>query len=248
MSAAEAWEYLTGVDDEPDYEAEPPPVAGDEAIALEDANRHLRHIHRIRGERAWLQSMFEAEVRRIQMRLASRLEQLDKREAWHAKPVEELHRALLARDDKRKTISLPNGTLKARAQQPEWLYRDEDSRGPSDGEDTTAFVEWAQESHPDLIASRVFTLKVPQSAATAAWEALLTLDNIPADSLELAPAAPDKNVVKRTLVKNDERGKPLVYGVDPATGEHPPGLFINEREPAITIDTDVDDDAPKDES
>lgn len=239
------WTEIVGFDDEPDYLSDPPDLPAAEAEALSLANWHLREIDTIRRRRSELVEHFEAEKRRLQMRLDARLEVLDSQEQWHSTPVLNLHRALLSADEKRKTITLACGTLRATKQQPEWKYippgigsvlaEDQD-------EDTSAFVEWAMEHRPDLIGPRVVGIKVAQTQLTPLIEALSTLDAVPADALVITPAAPEKNAVKKALVKKSEDGKKVVaLGVVPETMERPPGLLVREREPKFVIDTDTDD-------
>ena len=69
------------------------------------------------------------------------------------------HREQLSRDEKRKTINLPHGTLSARQGQPKFTFSPE-------------FIEWAKANAPDL-------LRVKHEAdANAAKEALTTVENL----------------------------------------------------------------------
>lgn len=244
-TAASDWEAVV-YDDDIDYGSEPPEMPDDELAAFDRANWHLREISRIRARRHDLEANFEAEVRRLQMRLDRRLEMLAGEERWHTTPLQNLHRAVLARDAKRKTINLACGTLKARGQQPEWRYVAPVTSGQyatadEQPENVEAFVAWAREHHPELVAPRTIGVKVPDASVARVLEALMALDDVPANALAVTDPVPDKNAVKQALVKKDEKGKPLAFGVDPATNERPPGLVVVEREPTYSID--LEDDA-----
>lgn len=204
---ANEWEHLFGANVEPPYEAEPDEILADETSALDQANWHLRYIDRIRRQRVDLEELFATEIDRLTARLGERLVLFDAQEAWHAKPVEALHRAIVARDETRKTITLPSGTLRARAQQPEWRY----GTGTGDEwvEETDTFLVWAQANAPHLV-------RVP----------------------EPIPPTVDKSAVKKALVTKDVAGRPVLLGVDPESGERPPGLAVVSRELKVTIDTD----------
>lgn len=240
-AAMDDWNEITGADDEPDYSSEPPDLPAVELEALGLANWHMREIDRIRRQKTELVSLFAAELARLKIRLEDRLSVLTGEERWHSIPVLNLHRALLAKDAKRKTITLASGTMKAVAQQPEWLYH-EPGVVPDDDvpENTEAFVAWATEHHPDLIGPRVVGIKVTQEQLQPLLEALMTLDAVPAEALAVSPPIPAKNVVKKVLVKKDEKGKVLVLGVDPETDELPPGLTVKTREPKYSLITDDD--------
>lgn len=197
-------EPMPEMDDENDIyeltEEHAPDLPADEARAFDLANWHVRAVDRIRRERLEFIELIQAEMRRLQMRLDARVETFDKAEEWHARPLRNLHAAVLERDGKRKTIHLASGDLKAREQQAEWDYIDVD-----------AFGAWAMENRPELI---VFPEPKPQI---------------------------DRNAAKQALVKRDEKGKPLVLGVDPETNEIPPGLVVNERDRKYEVVIDGDD-------
>lgn len=220
---------LTGSDFEPDYEEEPVDLDPAEADALDVANWHLRCISRVRAERDALNAHFEAEMSRLQMRLDSRLLVLAKQESWHTRPVVGLHRALRAADPKRTSITLACGTLRSKAQQPEWEYPDE-----------LAFLAWADTHHPELVAPQEVSMKVPSvsiGAVRDALEKVKVLDGIP---ITITPAHPAKAEVKKVLTKRDAKGNPLAYGLDPATGDIPPGLKVTTQEPDFTVDTSTE--------
>lgn len=244
---------VAGWDEEPNYEEEPIDLDPAEVDALDRANWHLREIARIRREKAQLTASFDAEIRRIKIRLDARTAILDREEAWHLRPVIGLHRALRAADPKRTSITLACGTLKSKGQQPKWLYGHErtpeeiateysEQRLPVEpwADETETFIAWAREHHPELIAPRKVTITVPDASVTPLLEALGAIDTVAAEGLDISDPAPAKNDVKQALVKRDEKNKPLVLGVDPETLEVPPGLLVKEQEPEFSVDTDVE--------
>lgn len=112
-----------------------------EATALLEANGHLRAIARIRRERAIHETVFRAEIERITAVYRRKADQLKAQEAWHTTPVEQLHAALLARDDRRRTVVLPHGTLKSRSAKKHRF----------DVVDDEAFIAWAEDNAADLL-------------------------------------------------------------------------------------------------
>ena len=127
-------EYMMG--DEPDWDA--PPEAPQDA---DRADEQLRRLAKVRAEMAQIGDHARAQIERINEWHARRVEVLAGRERWLAEGLEMWHRAVLADDPSRKTISLPCGTLKSRVQQPVWEFDDE------------AFIAWAldQNRHPELV-------------------------------------------------------------------------------------------------
>ncbi len=128
-------EYLAGPD--PDYDTDPePPQDADEA------DRRLRRLAKVRAEMAQIGDHAQAQIERINEWHARRVEVLANRERWLADGLEMWHRAVLADDPTRKTISLPCGTLKSRVQQPVWEFDDE------------IFTCWAEDHAPSLLRVR----------------------------------------------------------------------------------------------
>jgi hypothetical protein len=72
---------------------------------------------------------------------------------WLEDSLAQYHRAVLADDRGAKTIELPDGTLKARKQLPEWSF------------DTEAFVQWAKHAAPDLLRTPETVTAVDKAAA-----------------------------------------------------------------------------------
>lgn len=127
-------DWLAGPD--PDYSADvEPPKDADEV------DRRLRRLAKVRAEMAQIGDHARAQIERINEWHARRVEVLAGRERWLAEGLEMWHRAVLADDPSRKTISLPCGTLKSRVQPPQWVFDDE------------AFIAWAldQDRHPELV-------------------------------------------------------------------------------------------------
>lgn len=156
MSALEQdlTEYLAGPD--PDYDTDPePPQDADEA------NKRLRRLARIRAEIEAVEDQARTQIEQINAWAERRYEVLHNRARWEREGLEMWHRAVLADDPSRKTISLPCGTLKARAQQPVWEF------------DEPTFLAWAVEHAPDLVR-----IPVPKPAIekVAVKKALVAVD------------------------------------------------------------------------
>jgi hypothetical protein len=137
VSTAEVYEDLDlfMVGDETDL-AEPP--------ALGD----VEHVERLLRGLAWRQRKIQQArdlVEAEKQRLAEWLEEQEHRydPSFHLQVLEGYHRARLADDPKAKTISLPSGTLTARAGQPRWEI------------DAEAFVPWAQTYAASLLRTKV---------------------------------------------------------------------------------------------
>lgn len=127
---------LAGPD--PDYDTDVPDIPGD----VDGVNRALRRLARHQRERDAVTTVHEAEIARIRDRLDARLAIIDKAIAWETEGLQMYHRARLGDDPQAKTLHLPNGTLKAKAQQPAYDYDDD------------AILRWAKTSHPDLVQTK----------------------------------------------------------------------------------------------
>lgn len=132
MSAIE--QDLNEYGDDPDFGADPTPPTD----ALQ-ANWRLRRLAKVRAEMAEVARVAQADIDRAEAWKAARLEALRKDERWWAEGLEMWHRAVLADDPARKTISLPCGTLSARRQQPVWEF------------DEPTFLAWATVHAPGLV-------------------------------------------------------------------------------------------------
>lgn len=126
-------EFMMG--DEPDYDAEiEAPRDADEV------DRRLRRLAKVRAEIAQVEEHAARQIDQVNAWAEARYDVLHGRARWLAEGLEMWHRAVLADDPSRKTISLPCGTLKSRAQQPVWEFDDVD-----------AFLAWAREHRPELV-------------------------------------------------------------------------------------------------
>jgi hypothetical protein len=57
---------------------------------------------------------------------------------------------------------------------------------------------------------------------------------------ERPPPAVDRNAVKQALVKRDEKGRPLAYGIDPETSERIPGVTVEDGDTTFKAKTDTE--------
>lgn len=96
-----------------DYNEPPGEILPGAAGALEHANWRLRHVRRLEQERTTLDHLFQQRIHELETRWRERREVLDRQVDWWVAPVHQLHAALLAEDPSKKTIHLPDGTLKA---------------------------------------------------------------------------------------------------------------------------------------
>lgn len=147
-------EFLAGP--EPDYDQAPEPPQD-----ADDADRRLRRLAKARAEMAQIGEHAQAQIERINEWHARRVEVLAKRALWLEEGLEMWHRAVLADDPTRKSISLPCGTLKSRVQQPAWEFDDE------------VFLPWAEVHAPELVKVQVRS-SVDRNAAK---HAIVVLDD-----------------------------------------------------------------------
>jgi hypothetical protein len=126
-------EFLSG--DEPDYTTEPAAP-----VDMDQAERWLRHYRRLQTEADRALEVANAERARIDLWLSVELDRIGRQQAWFEQGLTQMHAAVLRVTPKAKTLRLPSGTLKARAQQPEWSIDDE-----------PAFLTWAREHRPELV-------------------------------------------------------------------------------------------------
>lgn len=137
MTIAESWHDLEAdlLGPEPDYDSEPP-VELDRSTA----DRHLRRIAHLDARYAADKEVAEAQIEQVRAWLAGRYATYDAQRAWLHSTLRRFHEALLSIDPRAKTVKLPAGELKMRAQQPSWKFTD-----------TAAFLAWAQENAPDVV-------------------------------------------------------------------------------------------------
>lgn len=108
---------MTTLDEDLDYTVEPETPSIDNggiAMALDRANWHLRKLGELHARRHETSTLFDAELDRITARRDEELAKHDRAIEWHARPLRELHAAILAEDPTRKSLVLPHGTLKSR--------------------------------------------------------------------------------------------------------------------------------------
>lgn len=135
MTLADTWADM--VDDlgpEPDYDSEVAPPDD-----VDQVNKRLRRLAKVRAEIAQVEEVAAAEIERVGDWAHTRTATLAAKALWLSDGIEMWHRAVLTDDPTRKTISLPCGTLKARAAQPTWEF------------DEPVFIEWAAEHAPGLV-------------------------------------------------------------------------------------------------
>lgn len=155
---------------EPDYTTDP----GDHLAADdEEANRLLRHLARARRQADSINLVYDAEITRLEERRRSRLDKIERKADWLQQRLALWHQARLGADPAAKTIELPAGTLRSRAQQPEWRIDDE------------RFLAWAAEHRPDLVS---VPEPRPRPDRTAVKQALKLPDGHPGDTV--APVDP----------------------------------------------------------
>lgn len=96
---------------------------------VRDAQRAARRLAEILRERDDLINLYDEEIWELQRRIEALetrkqevIDQYERRAAWYRFALEQWHRAELERNPRAKTIKLPSGDLRLRAQQPEWIY------------------------------------------------------------------------------------------------------------------------------
>ncbi len=128
------------VEQHPPYDEDPAELDGPEIDALHAAGWHLRRIARLRNDLDTTDAVYRKELARIEDRLNERREIIGRQIAWHEQPLRQLHTRLLADDPKRKTIEMPNGTLRMRVSTTPKVVVD----------DPDGLAEWALTAAPDL--------------------------------------------------------------------------------------------------
>lgn len=115
---------------------------GDIAAALSRADRwHLRPLRQLTDRILEVRALFDAEISRLQARRDDLIAPLNSQAGWHERQLIQLHRAILDVDPTRKTLTLPNGTVKSRTA----------STAKVEIVDTATFTGWAREHAPDLL-------------------------------------------------------------------------------------------------
>lgn len=95
----------------------------DERFKIENndqANWALRKISKIRKQRTEIKDISDLEIHRIEMWRNKNFEDLDKEEQYFLNLLRDYHSMILYEDPKRKTLDLPAGKCRFRAQPPEF--------------------------------------------------------------------------------------------------------------------------------
>lgn len=121
---------------------EPAQMPPGEVEALERASWHMGMAERYQRDLDQIDALYKAEMERLQIRREHRKQILQAQIDWHLQPVESLHRALLADDDRRKTIELPHGTSKMTVRKQPKVFI----------EDKAALLAWAEQNHDELLS------------------------------------------------------------------------------------------------
>lgn len=126
-------DLLAGI--EPDYETEP-----DVLLDMDAAERSLRRLAKARSDALAIMQIAEQQIAKIDEWRKSQMDPINRRITWHTQQLSNWHCAVLANDDRRKTISLPSGRLEAR-------------RKPGHVEvlDADEFTQWAEVNAPQLL-------------------------------------------------------------------------------------------------
>lgn len=191
----EAW-----AGDDPDFDAEP--FAAEDLIMV---GRWQRKMLRIDAEIAEIDAVVAAEKARIDAVHLRECERLSKQYAWLERSCVQFHEAVLRRDPKRLTIVGPNGTLKARAQRPEWRWEDEQG-----------FVVWARERHPETLLRQP---PVPGLAPDkAAAKTLLVIPKGEPGDVVLAFSKDGEQVPGVTVLYRPRKHEVVVGHTDPMDG------------------------------
>lgn len=129
-------EHLAGPD--PDWLDTDEPVIP--AADKTQADRWLRKLAHLQADADEIDALYRAQLDQLNAWRDERLRVIGNAQARLEQSLAMFHAAALDLDPKAKTLSLPAGTLKARAQQPEWRYVNE-----------AAFLEWAAANRPELV-------------------------------------------------------------------------------------------------
>ena len=103
---------------------------------LSAATWAMKKVARIRARQAEIHAAACAEIDRLKAWDAAEQHRLDSEAAFFVEHLIDYHRRLIAEDPKAKTIRLPHGELRCRAQQPEWT------------KDEIQLLAWAQATDP----------------------------------------------------------------------------------------------------
>lgn len=137
MSALE--EFLIGEPELDELDETPPPPDN-----VEQADWQLRKLARLRRLMAENEAIAAAEIARVRVWLGDVNGKLARQAEFYENSLAAFHEHLLEDDPKRKTISLPAGTLKARKHPDTVVVLDAER-----------FTAWALEQRPELVRTKV---------------------------------------------------------------------------------------------
>jgi len=106
---------------------------------LSAATWAMKKVARIRARQAEIHAAACAEIDRLKAWDAAEQHRLDSEAAFFVEHLIDYHRRLIAEDPKAKTIRLPHGELRCRAQQPEFMR------------DDAALLDWAMQVDPNAL-------------------------------------------------------------------------------------------------
>lgn len=119
-SYEQADDFLYG--DSFNYDDEPPELEDERDVAT-----HVRRAAAGMAEAGRINSLFDAEVAKLEERRKAMLAPIAKNHAWHVRAVEGWHRQQLAAGNVGKTVKFPAGKSEIRANQPAMEIVDEDA-------------------------------------------------------------------------------------------------------------------------
>lgn len=119
LAAEQEWPVPDPPEADPDAEhapgwlTEPCPPPGD----ADEANRMMRTVVRLRGDKAYHEAVAEAEIGRTKRWLSTVIGPIDRKIAWLDRAISAWGRAVNEADDRKKTLKLPWGEVWARPRQ-----------------------------------------------------------------------------------------------------------------------------------
>lgn len=164
------------------------------------ADRYLRRIAHLDSAHLDEAAAVQAQVDELQRWLRARYEGYMAQRGWLSARLQRFHEALLSADPRIKTVKLPAGELRMRAQQPSWTF------------DALEFVPWAREHAPDLVRT------IPESQAVdvaAAKKSLMVAEWHDTDgATETNVVSLDGEAVPGVTIEQRDPKFSLVVGAD----------------------------------
>lgn len=155
MTLADSWNDLAdSIEPEPDWDEAPPSL-----VDLADVDRALARKARVQRRHQDDLEVAAARIDQIRAWLQTRTEAADAKLVYLDNQLASYHQQILRDDPRRKTISLPSGTLRASV-----------GRLSVQVEDERAFVDWAKTNGYDSLLIEKFTAS--KSAIASADERL----------------------------------------------------------------------------